>query len=163
MTGDQEHTVAAHSAVQSHHYIVHFPEHPARKDDPHYVDFDHYHRLHRATARCYVGEHIGFDECLDAQGNLCVIDAAGQMSGLELHHAFVEFSLQNGIDLAALEIDFPGISDPTQVGAWVESDPNFMWLCVFHHRAAGGAHTASASDWTAERYVRGLISKPPTT
>lgn len=152
-------SVPAHSAKQSHSYVVHFPEHPARKDDPHYVDFNHYHTLHRPTARCFIGEKIGFDECLDAQGSLCVIDANGVMSGLELHHAYVEFSLQNGIDLAALEKDFPGISDPSQVGAWVESDVNFRWLCVFHHRAAGGAHTSSHSDWTAEQYVRGLISK----
>ena len=151
--------VAAHDGVQSHRYVVHFPEHPARTDDPHYVDFNHYHKKFRPTARCYVGERIGFDECLDAQGNLCVIDDKGQMSGMELHHAHVEFSLQNGVDLAALEVDFPGISDPTQVGAWVESDQNFRWLCVFHHRAAGGAHTATHSDWEAEQYVRGLISK----
>ena len=150
--------VPAHAGAQSHHYTVHFPDHPARKDDPHYVDFNHYHRLHRPTARCYVGERIGFDECRDAQGQAVTIDASGEQSGLELHHAYVEFSLQNGIDLAALEKDFPGISDPDEVGAWVESDVNFRWLCCFHHRAAGGAHTASHSDWTAEQYVRGLIS-----
>jgi hypothetical protein len=89
-----------------------------------------------------------------------VLGTVNLMDGLELHHAYVEFSLQNGIELSALEKDFPGISDPSQVGAWVESDVNFRWLCVFHHRAAGGAHTASHSDWTAEQYVRGLISPP---
>lgn len=150
--------VAAHEAKQSHTYIVHFPEHSARQDDPHYVDFDHYHRKHRATARCYVGERIGFGDCRDAQGVPCVI-VNGQQSGLELHHAHVEFSLQNGVDLAALEVDHPGISNPDEVGAWVESDQNFRWLCVFHHRAAGGAHTASHSDWEASQYVPGLISK----
>lgn len=152
--------VAAHDAVQSHHYTVHFPPHPARTSDPHYVDFDHYHRTHRATARCYIGERIGFDECLDAKGNPCPPPAdGGQQPGLELHHAHVEFSLQNGIDFAALEKDFPGISDPTTVGAWVESDVNFRWLCCFHHRGAGGAHTAAHADWEASQYVRGLISK----
>ena len=153
-----EQDVAAHDAAQTHHYVVHFPPHPARTSDPHYVDFDHYHKQHRATARCYVGERIGFTDCRDEQGTPVAIDANGQQSGLELHHAFVEFSLQNGISLAALEHDFPGISDPSQVGAWVESDQNFRWLCVMHHRAAGGAHTASHSDWTAQLYVLGLIS-----
>ena len=62
------------------------------------------------------------------------------------------------MDLKALEVDFPGISDPSQVGAWVESDENFRWLCPFHHRGPAGAHTASHSDWEALRYVRGLIS-----
>ena len=77
---------------------------------------------------------------------------------LELHHAFVEFSMQNGVSLEALEKDFPGISNPDEVGAWVETDQNFRWLCAFHHRAAGGAHTASHSDWTAQLYVPSLIS-----
>ena len=155
--------VAAHSAPQTHHYVVHFPPHPARTADPHYVDFNHYHQLHRQTARCYVGERIGFDECLDAQGNPTPApdDPSAEQAGLELHHAFVEFSLQQGIDLAALEKDFPGISSTTDVGAWVESDANFRWLCVFHHRGPGGAHTASHSDWSAEQYVRNLIA-PPT-
>jgi hypothetical protein len=69
----------------------------------------------------------------------------------------VEFSLQNGISLTALEKDYPGISDPTQVGAWVESETNFRWLCVHHHRGAAGAHTASHADYEASQYVIGLI------
>ncbi len=151
--------VPAHPAAQTHHYVVHFPEHPARPDDPHYVDFTAYHRLHRAAARCYVGERVGFEDCRDAQGVACPPPAAGEQPGLELHHAYVEFSLQNGVSLTALEKDFPGISDATVVGAWIETDVNFRWLCCEHHRAAGGAHTASHSDWTAQCYVLGLISK----
>ena len=151
----------AHDAPQTHHYVMHFPEHPARKDDPHYVDFDHYHKTHRPTARCYIGEHIGYGDCRDAQFNACPppTGGGGEQPGLELHHAYVEFSLQNGISLAALEKDFPGISDTTNVGAWVESDVNFRWLCAWHHRGAAGAHTASHSDWTASTYVPALISK----
>lgn len=149
----------AHDGPQTHRYVVHFPEHPARTDDPHYVDFNHYHKLHRPTARCFIGEKIGYDDCRDAQGHPCPApdDVTKPQAGLELHHSYVEFSLQNGIDLTALERDFPGISNTTDVGAWVESDVNFRWLCVFHHRGPGGAHTASHSDWTAEQYVRGLI------
>lgn len=149
--------VAAHDQVSSHRYIVHFPPHPARKSDPHYVDFDHYHRKTRPSARCYVGERIGFDECRDAQGNPCTINAAGEQSGLELHHAHIEFALQQGVDLAALEHDYPGVSDPNEVGAWVESASNFRWLCVFHHRGPAGAHTITHSDWEAGQYVLGLI------
>lgn len=157
MSDDQQ--VAAHTQPESHHYVVHFPPHPARTSDPHYVDFNHYHRQHRATARCYVGERIGFEDCRDEHGAPCPPPAdGGEQPGLELHHAHVEFSLQQGIDLAALEHDFPGISDATNVGAWVESDVNFRWLCVFHHRGPGGAHTASHSDWEASQYVPGLIS-----
>jgi hypothetical protein len=155
-------SVAAHEAVQSHRYMMHFPEHPARTSDPHYVDFDAYHRKHRKTARCYIGQRIGFGDCTDAQGNPCPPPAdGGEQAGLELHHAHVEFSLQAGIDLAALEHDYPGISDATSVGAWIETDVNFRWLCAWHHRGAAGAHTASHSDWEASQYVPNLISKAP--
>lgn len=152
--------VAAHDAAQGHRYLMHFPPHPARASDPHYIDFHHYHRTHRTDARCYVGERIGFGDCCDAQGNPCPPPpGVCQQPGLELHHAHIEFSLQAGVDLAALERDFPGISNPDQVGAWVESDQNFRWLCAWHHRGAAGAHTASHSDWEAGQYVPGLIAR----
>ena len=71
----------------------------------------------------------------------------------------MEFSLQNGVSLTALEKDYPGISDPSQVGAWVESEQNFRWYCAYHHRSQAGAHSASHSDFEASAYVYGLISK----
>lgn len=148
----------AHDQATTHRYVVHFPPHPAREDDPHYVDFNAYHRHTRDAARCYVGERVGFDNCHDAQGHACVIDADGKQSGLELHHHVIEFSLQNGVSLEALEKDYPGVSDTTDVGAWVESATNFRWLCVTHHRGHAGAHTASHSDWEAGQYVFALIS-----
>jgi hypothetical protein len=137
-------TVAAHVQVSSHKYLMHYPEHPARTSDPHYADFEAYRKKTRSTAKCEIGlRRNDFSEC------------SGE---LELHHAHVEFSLQNGIDLAWLEIDYPGISDPDNVGAWVESASNLEWLCEFHHRGASGAHVASASDFEAEKYVKRLIS-----
>jgi hypothetical protein len=152
--------VAAHSSAETHHYVVHFPPHPAREDDPHYRDFDAYHRAHRATARCYIGERIGFADCMDSECMPCPPPAdGGEQPGLELHHAHVEFSLQNGVDLTALEVDYPGISNPAEVGSWIESDGNFRWLCAWHHRGAAGAHTASHSDWEASQYVQSLLGK----
>ena len=137
---------AAHDAAQTHHYLMHFPEHPAREDDPHYVDFEAYRRRTKEGAQCAVGAARGdFTEC--------TLDRP-----LELHHAHVEFSLQNGIELAWLEKAYPGISDPTQVGAWVESAENLEWLCAGCHRGRGGVHVAAAADYEAERFVRGLIS-----
>ena len=140
-------TVESHDQNITHHYLVHFPEHPERESDPHYKDFNHFRAQTKATAQCAVGKHRNdFSECsLDKP--------------LELHHSHVEFSLQNGVDLKWLEIDYPGISDPDAVGAWVESAANLVWLCVFHHRGHGGAHTASASDYEAEKYVRALIDE----
>lgn len=134
----------AHDGVVTHHYTMHYPAHPPREDDPHYKDFNEFRRRTKDTAKCSVGAHRDdFSEC---------------GGGLELHHAHVEFSLQNGVDLAWLEKDYPGISDPDTVGAWVESADNLIWLCEFHHRGHGGVHVASASDYEAEKYVKGLIS-----
>jgi hypothetical protein len=125
---------------------MHYPEHPARQDDPHYRDFEAYRRRTKATAKCAMGVARGdFSEC-------------DLSAPLELHHSHVEFSLQNGVDLAWLERDYPGISDPNQVGAWVESADNLQWLCRACHRGHGGVHVAAASDYEASRYVRGLIS-----
>jgi len=138
--------VAAHTQSEAHKYVMHYPAHPARTADPHYVDFEAYRARTKATAACAVGQHRNdFSECsLDKP--------------LELHHAHVEFALQNGVDLSWLERDYPGISDPSSVGAWVESAQNLLWLCEFHHRGHGGVHVASASDYEAEKYVKGLIS-----
>lgn len=142
-------TVPAHSAAQTHHYTIHYPEHPARTDDPHYRDFNHLHRAWKADPekwQCAVGKHRGdFSEC-------------DLTKPLELHHSHVEFSLQNGVELAWLEKDYPGISNPDEVGAWVESADNLEVLCVFHHRGHAGKHVAAYADFEAARYVRGLIS-----
>lgn len=150
--------VKAHVQAVSHRYLMHYPPHPARTSDPHYVDFHAYHTAHRAAARCYIGERIGFSECSDAQGAPAAPDLKGWQPGLELHHAHVEFSLQNGVSLQALEKDYPGISDPDQVGAWVESGANFRWYCAYHHRSQAGAHAASHSDFEASAYILGLIT-----
>ncbi len=137
--------ILAHEQKISHAYIVHYPNHPPREGDPHYRDFEHYRKAHIATARCALGLQRGdFSEC---------------EGGLELHHAHVEFALQNGIELAWLERDYPGISDPDQVGAWVESGANLVFYCAAHHRGPGGVHVASASDFDAGKYVRDLIAR----
>jgi hypothetical protein len=140
-------TVEKHDQTVTHHYLIHYPPHEARESDPHYVDFHHYRNKTKDTAKCAIGAHRDdFSECSLDQP-------------LELHHSHVEFSLQNGVDLKWLEKDYPGISNPDEVGAWVESAENLTWLCEFHHRGAAGVHTASASDYEAEKFVRGLISE----
>ena len=108
--------VPAHDQNVTHSYRLHYPAHPAREGDPHYRDFDAYRRRTRASAVCAVGGgRNDFSEC---------------EGGLELHHSHVEFSLQNGVDLKWLEADYPGISNPDKVGAWVESADNLEWLCL---------------------------------
>lgn len=135
----------AHEQTETHRYLMHYPAHPPRKGDKHYKDFEEYRRKTKAAGKCALGAHRDdFSEC------------GGE---LELHHSHIEFSLQNGVDLAWLERDYPGVSDPDSVGAWVESADNLEWLCEVHHRGPGGVHTAAASDFEAERYVRRLISR----
>ena len=135
--------VAAHDQAVTNRYTIAYPAHPPREDDPHYKDFEHYRRTHVETARCQFAVETG--------------DSSECAGGLELHHAHVEFSLQNGVDLARLEHVYPGISNPHDIGAWVESGANLIFLCAKHHRGHGGIHHASASDWEAEHFVRGLI------
>lgn len=135
--------VDAHSQKVTHSYTLFYPAHPAREDDPYYRDFEEYRRRTKDTARCAVGVHRDdFSEC---------------HGGLELHHAHVEFSMQNGVDLRWLEKDYPGISNPDEVGAWVESADNLEWLCEAHHRGVDGVHVLSSSDYEAMRFVRGLM------
>lgn len=138
-------TVAAHAQKIRHEYLVHYPDHAPRKGDPHYRDFEEYRRRTKDTAQCDFGTRRG--------------DYAECQGPLELHHAHVEFALANAVNLTWLEKDYEGISDPDSVGAWIESAANLIWLCRAHHRGPGGVHTASASDYEAERYVTGLISE----
>lgn len=135
---------AAHDQTSTHHYVMHYPEHPPREEDPHYRDFEAYRARTHATAACAFAAETG-------DGSEC-------HGGLELHHTHVEFSLQNGVDLARLEHLYPGISDPAEVGAWIETGANFEWLCAWHHRGHGGKHSAAAADYEASKWVKGLIS-----
>lgn len=135
--------VLAHDQVVVNKYTIHYPDHEPRQSDPHYYAFEAYRRSHVAEAKCYVGTRVGFDEC---QGSL------------ELHHHFLEFAIANEVDLQALEVDFPNLTDPEKVAEWAESDANFMWLCAKHHRGVGGVHHVAAADFEAELYVKNLIS-----
>lgn len=139
-----ENIVAAHQASETRRYVMHFPEHPPREADPHYRDFEAYRRRTHATARCQFAVDTG--------------DSSECHGALELHHTHIEFSLQNGVDLSRLEHLYPGVSDPGQVGAWVESADNLTWYCAFHHRGHGGVHTAAAADFEASKWVKGLIT-----
>jgi hypothetical protein len=141
--------VAAHRQAETHRYTVSFPAHGHRESDPHYRAFEQFKRRTQGTKVwvCYVGARAGFDSC--------------SKGPLEIHHAYIEFAVQNETDAGALHRDFPGIrADATQeeIDAWVESEENFRILCAFHHRGHGGAHTASHSDWEAQLYVPGLIT-----
>lgn len=140
-------TTPAHDQKVTRSWIVHYPAHEPRESDPHYVDFEAFRRRTQATAVCAFAAETGVaSEC----------DAAHP---LELHHTHVEFALQNGIDLAVLEREYPGVSDPSNVGAWVESAANLEWLCQLHHRGVEGKHALAVADYEGQKFVRGLIDK----
>ena len=151
MSESDDKTVAAHAQVHSSHYVEHYPAHGTRESDPHYRDFHEFQRRAKSDPelyQCAVGKARGdFSEC--------TLDKP-----LEVHHSHVEWALQNLviIDPSMLERQYPGVTDPSQVGAWIESEANLMMLCQFHHRGHGGAHVASASDWEAQKYVKGFLT-----
>jgi hypothetical protein len=143
----------AHDQAVTHTYVVHYPEHAPRPGDPHYKSFDAYRAAHINDAKCVVGQHRNdYSDCCPGPADWPV--------GLELHHSVVEFSLMSGVDLTWLEIDYPGVSDPAKLDAWVESATNLEFRCVWHHRGAGGVHTVTASDYEGIKYVKGLTSAP---
>jgi hypothetical protein len=134
----------AHKQHITHSYTISYPAHEPRQGDPNYVDFEAYRKRTVATAKCAFGVEIDdFEDCV---------------GGLELHHAHIEFAMQNGIDLTHLEAVYPGVSDPYHIGAWVESGANLTWLCEKHHRSApAGVHSLSASDYEASRFTSGVF------
>lgn len=150
--------VKAHTRAVTLRYRMVYPEHDPRGHEATAKDFAHIHRTQRKTARCFVGERLGFGECRDAQGSPAAIGDDGVQSGLELHHAHIEDALINGVDLAALEHDYPGISNAAEVGKWAQSPENLRWLCAYHHRGAAGAHSIAHAAWESGLYVPGLIS-----
>ncbi len=146
----------AHSQQASNHYHLHYPDHAPRAGDPHYAAFNAFHKANQSASVCYVGRRVGLDECADAQGKPVIQPAQG--NGLELHHKILEFAVLNEVDLVALEVDFPNLTDPDKVADWAETDPNFMWLCARHHRGYGGAHHAAYADFEAGIYVQNYIT-----
>lgn len=133
----------AHEQSIANRYVISYPEHSAREGDPHYKDFHAFHKKHSATAKCAWAVETGdFTDCDTAHP-------------IELHHAHVEFAVQNAINLVRLEHAYPGISNPDDIGAWVESGDNFVWLCARHHRAQdGGIHHLAAADYEASKWLQ---------
>lgn len=145
----------AHDQVITNHYVIHYPAHAPREEDPNYHAFNAYHRKFSPTAVCWLGERLGLDQCQDARGQ-SMLDQPGH-KGIELHHAHIEFATINMIDLSVLHADFPLITTMEEAAAWAETAENFMWLCAKHHRGEGGIHHLAAADWNAQMYIRNLI------
>lgn len=143
-----EPVVAAHVQAVTNHYLIQYPEHGPRESDPHYADFHAWKKRQREQGKWRCAWAVTIDDDSD-----CDLSKP-----LEAHHGHIEFALLNAVDFARLEKAFPGISDPTQVGAWIESDANLMLLCVKHHRGMGtGVHHLAAADYEASHYVQSVF------
>ena len=155
--------VPAHQQKFTHRYMVVYPDHQPRESDPHYKDFHAYRRKHVDTAKCQFSVDRGGDE-----------SECDLQHPLELHHAFIEYALlgnlrdidgdgdidldpSSSVDLALIAADFPGIDTPEEVGEWINSADNLIFLCRKHHRGAGGVHSAAYSSYVASQYVRNMI------
>jgi hypothetical protein len=139
----------AHGQKVTNSYIVHFPDHAPREEDPHYKEFHHIRSQWEKDPdkwQCAIGKHRNdFSEC-DLE------------HPFELHHNVLEFSLLNAVEFEWLKVDYPGIYDAETLSRFAESPANLEVLCRKHHRGHGGIHHASASDWEAQKYIRGLIT-----
>lgn len=140
--------IAAHTQNVTNRYTEHVPEHGGRAEDPWHADFEEFKRRRVAAGTSY----CDFAHKYRKDSSECDLSTP-----LEAHHAIVEFALQNGVDIQLLEQFYPGVSQ-MGIGKWIDSDQNLILLCAWHHRGHGGVHIASASDYTAYQFVKGLIS-----
>lgn len=149
------HITPAHDQVHSSRLIVHYEEHGTREDDPFYHLFNEYRRRAKHDPelyQCWLGKTRGdFSDCT-------LLEADGKVIPLELHHRFAEWAIQQEIDLDMINKQFSDVKTRDDIGKWVESEENLIFLCRFHHRGHGGAHVASASDWIGQLFVKHLIT-----
>ena len=142
--------VTAHVQKVAHSYIVTYPEHGPRESDPHYKDFRKFKAGRKAggTYHCdWAAQHR------DGDSSECDLTMP-----LEAHHSHIEWALLNEVDLTLLDEAYPGLSNPDEAGAWVESALNLELLCVNHHRRHMGKHVAAYADFEGLSFVRRLIS-----
>ncbi len=118
----------AHDQTQHLTVVCHYPDHGARADDPHYADFE------AAKKR------------LKDQGLYkCVVCGSDQQ--VELHHAHVEYSLQNAVDVTKLNEALGLHLSDDDFAAWIDSPGNLEPLCLKHHRGSEGIHISPEPLW----------------
>jgi len=141
--------VPAHDRATTHRYVIHYPAHEPRAEDPHRAEFEEYKRRRRedGTYRCDFAAAFR-----DGDASEC-----DQTRPLEAHHAHLEFALRNAVDETLLEERWPGVTQ-VGVGAWLDGDENLTLLCVNHHRGRQGVHVLAAADFEASKVVRRLTS-----
>lgn len=144
--------VPAHKQPVTHRYVISYPEHEPRTRDPWHSDFLEWKRRRRAAGTYWCDFAHQYR---DGDTSEC---APGPK---EAHHDHIEFAMVNGLLVPAnyerFEKRWPGITQD-RVGEWIDTDPNLILYCPFHHRGNGGVHTASASDFEASTILANLLS-----
>lgn len=135
----------AHTAKETESFLYTFPAHEPRESDP------HYHAFNAARRR------------LEKLGALkCWIDNADCQGAIELHHAIVEFSLAQIVDVAHFEKLYPEfkIDDDEKFLTWINAEANLLPLCVQHHRGVIGVHSIHYPAWVVQRFMIQGITAP---
>ncbi len=126
---------AAHDQTQTIHGIIHYPLHEARAEDPHFNDFE------AAKAR------------LKAAGKYtCVI--CGTADTVELHHAKVEYSLMNLVDVTKFDAETGSALTDADFATFIDSPGNLEPLCLKHHRGEEGIHVLPQPLWGLLRELK---------
>lgn len=136
-------TVKAHTQKQTDSFILYYPDHAPRAEDPHYGAFN-------AARKRILAAGVGCWIC-------------GTHDNLELHHTEVEFAAASGVDLTKFELDYPEfkITCEEDFLAWVESDGNLRVLCALHHRGpCNGIHHLPEPNWKLQRIWKDGITPP---
>lgn len=127
-------TTPAHNQPDTLHLVLFYPAHEPRKSDPNYRYF------REAKTR------------MKKAGLLkCVVPGCGFPGPIELHHARVEFALQNGIDLQEFNTLYGLHLSDQEFLVYIESEGNLEPLCPTHHRGALGVHSMPEPQWVALR------------
>jgi hypothetical protein len=129
--------------VSDHHVSIriteHIPAHEPRADDPHYAAFNAARRRLKSA---------GLLKCV-----VCGSEGTPEQP-IELHHSHVEFSFQNGIDIAKLNELYGLHLDEASFADWINSPGNLEALCVEHHRGLEAVHLLPEPVWNAVRIWR---------
>ena len=70
---------------------------------------------------------------------------------LEAHHAIVEWSLINMIDIGLVKADYPAFDSPEKVDDMIQPGQGLL-LCKLHHTGEEGIHSIDYPRWLAQRY-----------
>ena len=135
--------IPAHDENLEVHYLLHYPEHSPRENDP------HYHLFVAAKKRI---KDNGLWKC-------AVINCKST-SPLNLHHSLIEFSFINGVDLAKFNEAYGLHLTDEEFQVYIESEGNLEVLCTEHHLGAVSVHVLPEPSWRAYRVWRDDLEPP---